>query len=179
MDTHDTVPGSGGHSAGILVAVGANLPRHTGEGPLQTCHWAVAEIGHIDTIRVEAVSCWYESAPIPPSGQPPYVNGMVRLSGNITPEALLSALQEIEARAGRVRTVANAARPLDLDIIAMGGLVRAAPDPIVPHPRACARAFVLLPLRDVAPDWRDPVSGEGIDTLLARVADQQVTRLPG
>ncbi|CUW46573.1 MULTISPECIES: 2-amino-4-hydroxy-6-hydroxymethyldihydropteridine diphosphokinase [Novacetimonas] len=179
MDTHDTVPGSGGHSADILVAVGANLPRHTGEGPLQTCHWAVAEIGRIDTIRVEAVSHWYESAPVPPSGQPPYVNGMVRLGGDITPQALLSALQAIEARAGRVRTIANAARPLDLDIIAMGDLVRAAPDPIVPHPRACLRAFVLRPLRDVAPHWRDPVSGEGIEALLARVADQAITRLPG
>ncbi|PYD48835.1 2-amino-4-hydroxy-6-hydroxymethyldihydropteridine diphosphokinase [Novacetimonas pomaceti] len=178
MDTHDKVPGCNGGSTGILVAIGANLPRRTGEGPLQTCHWAVAEIGRIAGIHVDAVSHWYESAPVPPSGQPPYVNGVVRAHGDIRPEVLLSALQEIEARAGRVRTYINAARPLDLDIIAMGNIVRARPDPILPHPRACQRAFVLLPLRDVAPDWRDPVSGDALGTLLARVADQHIARLP-
>ncbi|GBQ29228.1 2-amino-4-hydroxy-6-hydroxymethyldihydropteridine diphosphokinase [Gluconacetobacter azotocaptans] len=161
----------------ILIAIGANLPGPDGEGPLATCRWAVEQIAAIPGITVEAVSHWYESAPVPPSGQPPYINGVVRATGAISPEALLAALQQIEARAGRVRTVANAARPLDLDIVAMGACVRAAPDPILPHPRAEARAFVLLPVRDVAPGWRDPHSGRSVDDLVAGVADQVIHRL--
>ncbi|MBB2201229.1 2-amino-4-hydroxy-6-hydroxymethyldihydropteridine diphosphokinase [Gluconacetobacter tumulisoli] len=161
----------------ILIAIGANLPGPAGEGPLHTCRWAVEQIAAIPGVTVEMISHWYESAPVPPSGQPPYINGVVRAAGAISPETLLAALQEIEARAGRVRTVVNAARPLDLDIVAMGTCVRATPDPILPHPRAEARAFVLLPLRDVAPGWRDPRSGRSMDELIAGVSDQAIHRL--
>ncbi|WP_183479682.1 2-amino-4-hydroxy-6-hydroxymethyldihydropteridine diphosphokinase [Komagataeibacter kakiaceti] len=160
----------------ILIAVGANLPRESGETAAETCLWAVDQLACIDGLSIIAVSDWYESAPVPPSGQPPYVNGVVRLSGQVDPAWLLARLHAIEAAAGRRRTVANAARPLDLDIIAMGDLVRASPDPVVPHPRAIQRAFVLLPLRDVMPDWRDPVTGRALDALLPEVAGQQITR---
>lgn len=160
----------------ILIAVGANLPRESGETAAETCLWAVDQLARIEGLSVVAVSDWYESAPVPPSGQPPYVNGMVRLSGQVDPAWLLDRLHGIEAAAGRRRTVANAARPLDLDIITMGDLVRTAPDPILPHPRATQRAFVLLPLRDVMPDWRDPASGQALDALLPAVAGQEITR---
>jgi 2-amino-4-hydroxy-6-hydroxymethyldihydropteridine diphosphokinase len=163
----------------ILIAIGANLPRAEGGTPLETCRWAVGRIAAVPGMRVVSVSAWYESAPMPPSGQPPYINGVVAVTGDLDPARLLAALQGIEVEAGRARTVANAARPLDLDIIAMGGRVRDAPDPILPHPRAHARAFVLLPLRDVAPGWRDPRSGHGIDALIASLPEQQIRRLPG
>lgn len=140
-----------------------------------TCLWAVERLARLPGLRVVGVSRWYESAPVPPSGQPPYVNGVVRLSGQVDPAWLLARLHEIEAEAGRRRTTLNAARPLDLDIITMGALVRTAPDPVVPHPRATVRAFVLLPLRDVMPDWRDPVTGQGIDAFLPGVAGQEIT----
>ena len=65
--------------------------------------------------------------------------------------------------------MANAARTLDLDVIDVDGLVRDAPDPVLPHPRAHARAFVLLPLRDVAPGWVDPRSRRSVETLLAEL----------
>lgn len=163
----------------ILIAIGANLPREGGGTPLETCRWAVGRIAVIPGLRVTAVSAWYESAPVPPSDQPPYVNGVVAAAGEIDPVTLLAALQAIEAEAGRQRTVANAARPLDLDIVAMGDCVRDAPDPILPHPRAEERAFVLLPLRDVAPDWCNPRTGHGIGASVAALADQQIRRLEG
>ena len=150
----------------ILVAVGANLPGPHGEPPSATCEWAVERLGALPGLRLAAVSRWYETAPEPPSDQPNYVNGAVRLEGAAGPEALLAALHAIEAEAGRVRTVRNAARPLDLDLIAMDELVRDAP-PILPHPRAHLRAFVLMPLRDVAPEWRDPASGLTPGEMLA------------
>jgi 2-amino-4-hydroxy-6-hydroxymethyldihydropteridine diphosphokinase len=141
----------------ILVALGANLPGPNGEPPSAMCAWAVSELGKLPGLAVTGVSHLYETAPDPPSGQPNYVNGAARLEGSAKPEALLAMLHEIEARAGRVRTTQNAARPLDLDLIAMDGLVRDAA-PILPHPRAHLRAFVLSPLRDVAPEWRHPLT---------------------
>jgi 2-amino-4-hydroxy-6-hydroxymethyldihydropteridine diphosphokinase len=70
--------------------------------------------------------------------------------------------------------VRNAARTLDLDIVAMDGLVREAPDPQLPHPRAHLRAFVLLPLRDVAPGWVHPVLGRRVEALLAALPPQDI-----
>ncbi len=137
----------------ILLGIGANLPRAHAAPPLATCRAAVAALRVLPGYTVQSVSPWYETAPIPPSGQPPYVNGAARLDGPVEPDRLLTELQAIEAAFGRVRTVANAARPLDLDIIAIGDLIRTRPDPVLPHPRAHQRAFVLRPLADVAPGW--------------------------
>jgi 2-amino-4-hydroxy-6-hydroxymethyldihydropteridine diphosphokinase len=124
---------------------------------------------------VAAVSRWYATAPMPPSGQPDYVNGMVRLEGEQPdPAALLAWLQAIEAAHGRVRGVANAARSLDLDIIDIDGLCRDAPDPVLPHPRAHERRFVLAPLADVAPQWRHPRLGVAVAALLAGLPEQGV-----
>jgi 2-amino-4-hydroxy-6-hydroxymethyldihydropteridine diphosphokinase len=161
----------------ILIAIGANLPGPLGESPLETCRAAVAALGAIPGLTLVSVSSWYRSAPVPPSGQPDYVNGVARLSGTIGPEALLAATQAIEARFGRRRSVANAARTLDLDLIDLDGLVRPGPDPILPHPRAHLRAFVLLPVRDVAPDWVCPGRGEDVGTLLAQCGQEGISRM--
>jgi 2-amino-4-hydroxy-6-hydroxymethyldihydropteridine diphosphokinase len=141
----------------ILIAIGANLPGLDNASPLETCLAATRALAVLPRLRLEAMSRWYETEPVPPSGQPNYINGVVRMSGeDISPETLLAALHAIEARFGRQRAALNAARTLDLDLIDLDGLVRSAPDPILPHPRAHLRAFVLLPLRDVAPDWVHP-----------------------
>ncbi len=100
---------------------------------------------------------------------------MLLLKGEIAPEALLDALQGIELRAGRVRGAPNASRTLDLDIIDMGGLLRESPDPILPHPRAHMRAFVLLPLRDVAPGWVHPRLGCSVDSLIEALPPQDIS----
>jgi 2-amino-4-hydroxy-6-hydroxymethyldihydropteridine diphosphokinase len=158
----------------ILIAVGANLPASDGSSPLTTCRRAAVALDMLPGMRLRGLSCWYETAPVPPSDQPPYINGIAHLCGSADPVWLLAALQAIEARAGRVREQPNAARPLDLDIIAMSVLVRTAPDPVLPHPRAHERAFVLAPLRDVVPDWVHPLLGESVAVMLARVAEQDV-----
>ena len=85
----------------------------------------------------------------------------------IDPAALLAELMAIETTCGRQRGEANAARTLDLDIIAIGGMARSAPDPILPHPRAHERVFVLVPIIDVAPTWVHPVLGLTAAALLA------------
>ena len=159
----------------ILVAIGANLPGPAGAPPLDTVRAAVHALAALPGARLEAVSRWYETAPVPPSGQPDYINGVARLTGlGLMPESLLAMLHAIEDRFGRQRAEPNAARSLDLDLIDMDGIVRAVPDPVLPHPRAHIRAFVLLPLLDVAPDWVHPGNGRSGRALLAAVGTEGV-----
>ncbi len=153
-------------AAMILVAVGANLPGPWGTRPVDTCRRAARELACLPGLTAVAVSRWYRAAPVPASSQPDYANGVVRLSGAADPAVLLATLQALERQAGRTRSVANAARTLDLDIIDIDGAMRASPDPVLPHPRVQDRAFVLLPLRDVAPDWVHPSSQRSISELL-------------
>jgi 2-amino-4-hydroxy-6-hydroxymethyldihydropteridine diphosphokinase len=165
----------------ILVAIGANLPGPGGTTPLETCEAVARALTELAGARLEAVSSWYETAPVPASDQPNYVNGVARLAraeGEArSPEAWLAALQAIEAWFGRRRSEANAARTLDLDLIDLDGLVREAPDPVLPHPRAHQRAFVLLPLLDVAPDWVHPATHRTARDLLRTVDQSGVRRL--
>jgi 2-amino-4-hydroxy-6-hydroxymethyldihydropteridine diphosphokinase len=164
----------------ILIAIGANLPDRDGTPPLETCRAALRALSEPSGTRLRAMSRWYETEPVPPSGQPNYINGVARLSrlpgADFGPETLLARLHAIEARFGRQRTAPNAARTLDLDLIDMEGIVRDSPDPVLPHPRAHLRAFVLLPLLDVAPDWVHPGNGLGGRQLL-RAADQTGVRV--
>jgi 2-amino-4-hydroxy-6-hydroxymethyldihydropteridine diphosphokinase len=161
----------------LLIAIGSNLPGPHGEMPILTCRAAAEALRTLPESRLVALSHWYGTTPLPASHQPDYVNGVARLEGSLTPERLLAALQTIERHAGRVRGLPNAARTLDLDIVAMGALVQEAPDPVVPHPRAHLREFVLRPLRDVAPDWIHPQLGRSVDELLSALPPQGVRRL--
>jgi 2-amino-4-hydroxy-6-hydroxymethyldihydropteridine diphosphokinase len=161
----------------ILVAIGANLPGPDGAAPIETCRRAAVVLDGVAGLRLAALSRWYETAPMPPSGQPLYVNGVARLEGCVDPEILLAALQGIEQAFGRVRGVTNAARTLDLDIVAMGNLTRDKPNPVLPHPRMHVRAFVLAPLLDVAPAWRHPTLGLSAQALLDGLPNQGVAAL--
>jgi 2-amino-4-hydroxy-6-hydroxymethyldihydropteridine diphosphokinase len=168
----------------ILVAIGANLPGPDGRPALETCRAAAARLDGLPGLRLSALSGWYSTTPVPAvPGVPDYVNGVARLAirvGCEMPDArvLLRALQGIEDAFGRVRPYPDAPRTLDLDLIAMGGLERQAPDPILPHPRMHLRAFVLAPLCDVAPGWVHPAMGLTAAALLAEQGAQQVRPLP-
>lgn len=129
-------------------------------------------------IQVITVSPWYESEPVPRSDQPWYVNAVASLTCRHAPGELLAILHEVEAAFGRLRGAANAARTLDLDLLDHDGAVSDDDAwPILPHPRMHARAFVLLPLREIAPDWRHPVSGLALDALIRELpTDQRIRR---
>jgi 2-amino-4-hydroxy-6-hydroxymethyldihydropteridine diphosphokinase len=157
-----------------FVAIGANLPGLCGPNPQAACECGLRAVVSLPYLHGAVRSRWYSSAPIPAGDQPRYINGIVRVEGGVTPEKLLADLQSIEAQAGRTRGKPNEARVLDLDIIDMGGLQRPAPDPILPHPRAHLRAFVLLPLRDVAPNWTHPTLRIPLAALLGALPPQDI-----
>jgi len=150
----------------IVIAIGANLPGPAGS-PRENCEAALRSLAAAG-VTITRRSRWYRSPPWPSSDQPWYVNGVALADTRQGPAELLATLHAVEARFGRVRSpdTVNAARPLDLDLIDYDGLVREAAPPILPHPRLEARAFVLRPLADIAPDWRHPKSGRGVKDLV-------------
>ena len=129
-------------------------------------------------LSLQARSHWYRSAPVPPSGQPDYVNGVARLWGRTTPRDMLATLQAIEAEAGRVRSVPNAARTLDLDLLAVDSVELDTADLVLPHPRLHRRGFVLAPLAEIAPDWVHPRLHRSARDMLRGADLSGITRLP-
>jgi 2-amino-4-hydroxy-6-hydroxymethyldihydropteridine diphosphokinase len=163
----------------ILIAFGANLDSPVGS-PRETIAAALAELARrsIEPVRRSAL---FETAPVPPSGQPNYINGVLEVVTALPPDLLLADLLDIERQFGRERgDEKNAPRSLDLDLIAYGTVVQDGP-PILPHPRMAERAFVLLPLCEIAPEWVHPVLNLAVPDLLARLKapDSQAIRVSG
>lgn len=171
MTTVDASPGQG-----ILIGLGANLPSKTHGTPGETLMAALRVLAG-EGVEVVACSRFYESAPVPPSDQPWYINAVAEVRTDLGPGPLLALLLDIEARFGRKRAERNAARILDLDLLAYGNVVSgpgAAPE--LPHPRLHERAFVLMPLAEIAPRWRHPRSGRSVGELVAALAAGQFAR---
>ncbi|HQT47779.1 MAG TPA: 2-amino-4-hydroxy-6-hydroxymethyldihydropteridine diphosphokinase [Acidocella sp.] len=158
----------------ILIAIGANLPGLCGSLPLETCRAAAQRVREDPGLDFVALSSWYRTAAIPRGDFPDYCNGVLRLRGEADPAELLARMHAIEAEFGRERGELNAPRTLDLDVIDINGLIRATPTPVLPHPRAHLRAFVLRPILDVAPGWRHPVLRQNVATLLSELPPQGI-----
>ena len=159
----------------IVVAIGANLPSQRWGTPLAACRAALPalEAAGVSVIRA---SRWYLSAPLPASDGPWYINGVARVGTDLAPDALLTLLHRIEDDFGRRRGAPNAPRTLDLDLLAHGDRVSAPGEwPSLPHPRLHERAFVLLPLAEVAPRWRHPVLGVSVSALIKALPPGQIS----
>lgn len=155
----------------IVVALGANLPSRFGS-PLETLRAARQAMQNAGVRVVSSSGVWL-TAPVPLSDQPWYHNAVVRVETSLSPWALLETVQAIENEFGRVRSVRNAPRVIDIDLIAYNGSILDKPELIVPHPRMHQRAFVLLPLREVAEGWTHPVSGATLDELIVNLPPGQ------
>lgn len=153
------------------VGLGANLGD-----PLAQLRVAVGSIDRMPGTSLVATSSVYRSAPVGYLDQPDFYNAVAAIDTTLSPQALLAALLDIESAGGRTREFRNAPRLIDLDLLLYGDQRVDDPDLTVPHPRLAERAFVLLPLAEVAPKCEVP-GQDGLDSLTGRVAGQSIERL--
>jgi 2-amino-4-hydroxy-6-hydroxymethyldihydropteridine diphosphokinase len=160
----------------ILIGLGANLPSRFG-APRQTIEAALAHL-QAEGVAVIRQSGFWHSPPQPISSQPWFINAVAAVATRRGPASLLALLHHLEAEFGRIRRQTNAARPLDLDLLAYRNKISHEGVPVLPHPRLTERAFVLMPLAEIAPRWCHPVSGESIGTLVGALPpDHRAQRL--
>ena len=179
----------------VLVAVGSNVSS----GDLPPISVAERAVERLSACGVAAtgVSRWYRTPAWPPGAGPDFVNAALRVEAGEGPENLLALLHRVESEFGRSRGVRWAARSLDLDLVAWGQMVlpdaatqtewrglpaerqrEVAPDRLIlPHPRLHDRPFVLIPLADVAPDWRHPLTGASVAGMVAALPANQVEEI--
>jgi len=148
----------------IVIALGANLDSEAG-APRDTL-LAALRVLEEENVRVSALSPFYRTQAWPDPNDPDYVNAAAIVTSDRSPRELMALLERTETRFGRKRSAKNAPRTLDLDIVDYDGRVEEGP-PVLPHPRLRDRAFVLVPLADIAPGWRHPVTGETVEALIA------------
>jgi len=146
------------------IGLGANLGDRQA-----TLRAALAAMAGLPGTRLQRTSSLYRSAPVD-AGGPDYLNAVVQVETTLAPHALLAQLQAIEQAAGRERPYRNAPRTLDLDILLYDALTLASPTLTIPHPRMATRAFVLVPLAEIAPhllgaEQLEAVRGQAIERL--------------
>ena len=151
------IPDQMARDRAVIVALGSNMAGVFGT-PEEMMERAILTLGDEGITLTERSRLWRSKAWPDPAG-PEYRNAVALVETSMTPESLLRALHRIEAAFGRERSLPNAPRPLDLDLVAYGRIVSAGP-PILPHPRAAERRFVMGPLAELAPGWVHPVLGE-------------------
>ncbi len=160
----------------IAIALGSNLSSHVGS-PQDILAAAIARLREHPQLDQLTVSSWYRTAPIGPA-QPDYINGcaIATVPDHLSPLVFLAQLQQIELDYGRVRKEHWGARTLDLDLILWGDRTIETPALTVPHRHFRDRTFVLVPLAEIAPHWRDPHTRLTIATLADRCPDTAIVQ---
>ena len=175
-----------------IIALGSNQGTST-QTPVEVLEYALRLL-KVESCDLGEVSSWYQTPAFPAGSGPSFVNAVATLTTDLTPQNLLDTLSAIENTIGRIREKRWGPRVIDLDLIAFNDLilpdlggysrwkdlplemqtVETPQELILPHPRVQDRAFVLIPLRDVSPDWIHPVSGASLDEMIADLDPEEV-----
>ena len=155
----------------IYIALGSNL-----EEPSKQILNAIELIGMIQGLSVTHISSLYKTKPIGKLDQPDFINAVIKLEGDISPEKLHAELKDIETQAGRIRIELNEPRTLDLDILLIDDLIMKTKKLTVPHPRMHQRQFVIVPLFEINQKLNIPGIGP-INKILKSLPDQGVIKI--
>ena len=165
----------------IFIGIGGNLPSDQSGSIMRTLKQTLQFIDS-NLCRVVRYSPLYRSAPVPITDEPDYLNAVAEIETLLPATELLANLHDVEKQFGRVRSVKNASRTVDLDLLVYHNQVIEIDGESglrVPHPRLAERAFVLLPFFDLEPDWVHPISKQTISNLIRNLpAEQWCERVP-
>jgi 2-amino-4-hydroxy-6-hydroxymethyldihydropteridine diphosphokinase len=154
----------------VYLALGANIGDR--QSNIAT---ALQRLGA--AVKLDTVSSLYETEPVGYLDQPRFLNMVCRGTTTLLPGELLAFVKQIESDLGREPSIRNGPRPIDIDILLYDDLRVAYEDLIIPHPRMTERAFVLVPLAEIAPDMLEPVSGKPIHDLAQAISQQDIAQL--
>ena len=158
-----------------LIAIGGNITPD-GYDNLEGVMTDAVNALKQENLRIIAISHWYETAPVPVSDQPWFLNAVLAVETQQSAPDLLARLHALETEFGRVRKTRNEARILDLDLIDYDSAHIDTPSLQLPHPRMHLRAFVLYPIADLFPNWRHPVFKKTVSQLISEMPDGQDIR---
>ena len=154
----------------IFIGIGSNIPATSFVSPKTTIRAAIDLFDDFG-ITLVRLSKFYLTSPVPASDQPWFVNCVAQIETSLSPVACMTNLHRLEFAFQRVRSVPNAARTLDLDLLDYNGLVIGKQNTLrLPHPKINERAFVLFPLSDICPNWVSPLDGIKIEELINKLS---------
>ncbi|MEE2705199.1 MAG: 2-amino-4-hydroxy-6-hydroxymethyldihydropteridine diphosphokinase [Pseudomonadota bacterium] len=151
----------------IIIAFGANLNSHVGS-PMVTIKSAISALQSRGIIFVK-YSRFFETTPVPPSNNRNYINSVAIIETQMNPYELLNACHEVELMYGRERSYKNSPRTIDIDILAYNNIVIKNRKIQIPHPRLHEREFVMIPLGEIAPNWKHPFLNISISELISNL----------
>ena len=153
----------------IFIGIGSNTPATGFVSPKATIRAAIDLFDDFD-ITLVRLSKFYLTSPVPASDQPWFVNCVAQIETSLSPAACMTNLHHLESAFQRVRSVPNASRTLDLDLLDYNGVVTGNQSMLrLPHPRINDRAFVLFPLSEICPNWVSPLDGSNLEELINKL----------
>ena len=153
----------------LIISIGANIKNPNGLSPIETCKKAIKAIED-NNITVIKKSKWYISNPVPNNSEPKFFNCLILCKSELSSSNVLKVLLQIEKKLGRIRLKRKISRCIDLDLIDYSSRVKKSLRLTIPHPRSYIRKFVLLPMLEINPKWKNPLKKKHLSFFLKKIS---------